>query len=169
LNLTREFLMLRKWIAPMASLALLASLGTASMVRAADAPTTMPAGKATISIKVVDGDGKAVAGATVDLMPPPTKKAKGATPTAAGPAGATAQPMAADPTTPTDPTPPKKVRAKPLQTTTTDADGTASFKGVADGTYTVRARLKGTGNGMEKVTVADDKDVTVTVTVKPRA
>ena len=171
--------MLRKWIVPLASLALLAGFGTGA--RAAEDPK--PAGKATITVKVVDGDGKVVDGATVNLTMPPARKRGGrggatpatpATPTSPGtpaPKMAEDPKPAADPATPATPaTPakPKRERVAPLQTATSDADGAVTFKDVADGTYVVQARLKAAGNGRERVVVTDGKDVSVTVTIKQK-
>jgi len=153
-----------RWAMPVAALALLAGLSVAG----AEEPTTAPAGKAVITVKVVDDAGKAVSGVRVSLFLPPAKKAA-ATPTAA--LGTHAQRMAADDGT-APATPPaeggkgKKARPKPLQTATTDADGQATFKDVADGTYMVRANLKGAGRGSESVTIADGKDATVSITLK---
>jgi hypothetical protein len=160
-----------RWTIPAAALALLAGLSAAS---AAD-PTTAPTGKALITVKVVDDGGKPVSGARVSLFLAPVKKAA---PTAAF--GTHVQPMAADDTMPptTPPTTPpsdsgtgggkgaKKARPKALQSAVTDADGQATFKDVADGTYTIRANLKGGGRGTQTVTIADGQDATVSITLK---
>ena len=141
----------------MASVALLAGVGLGASHAAAADPTTMPAGKAMITVTVVDDAGKPVSEARVNLFAP----AKKATETTA--TGAHAQPMTADdPATPA----PKRARPKPLQTATTDDAGKATFKDVADGSYVVRANLKGSGRGNEKVTIADGKDATVSITLK---
>jgi hypothetical protein len=136
-----------KWVAPMAALVLMAGLQVADTHAADDAAA--PAGKATVTVTVVDSAGKAVAGATVSLLPPPAKRAKG---------GATTQPDAGTRTRPT-----------PLATGTTGADGTFAFTKIANGDFAVTARLKGSGNGRGKVTIADDKDEAVSITLKPRA
>ena len=118
------------------------------------APAT-PAGKAKLTVKVVDNDGKAVDGATVDLTVPAARKRKAA--------------AAAPTTAPTaDAAPVKPAKPTPLQSTTTDADGGATLTAVPDGSYVVAARLKGSGNGREKVTVADGKDQSITVTIKKK-
>ncbi len=165
----RQTITASRWITSAAALALLAALAPGARA-ADDAPAAPPAGKATISVKVVDGDGKAVDGAKVNLF----AVVKKAQPTAA--TGTPAKPMAEDPPMPPATPPatppadggdkPKRAKPKPLQMTTSDAEGAATFTAVADGTYTVRANLKGTGRGTEKVTVAGGKDVTVTVTLK---
>ncbi len=139
-----------KWIAPVAGLVLMLGFQQAQ-TRADDAPAT-PVGKATITVTVVDSTGKPVSGATVSLFAAPGKKAKSA--------AATSQP--ADPGA-------RPARPVALQTSTTGADGTATLTKVPDGAYSVGARLKGQGNGREKVIIADDKDATVTVTLKARA
>ena len=167
--------MLRKWIAPMASLALLAGLSVPA-VRAADEPAK-PAGKATISVKVVDADGKAVDGATVQLIDGAGRRAGRGNRGGGGantPPKPDANPMAADPK-PADNgggggpgAGGARQRPAPLQSTTTDADGAATFKDVADGTYAVAARQKKGGNGRGTVTVAGGKDASVTVTLKAR-
>jgi Carboxypeptidase regulatory-like domain len=135
-----------KWIAPVAGLALL--VGYAAQSRADDpAVTPAPAGKATITVTVVDKDGKPVDGAMVALLPPKAKGQKGgAAPTAGGN---------------------KQNKPQPIATANTDKDGKAVLTGIANGNYMVNARLKGTGQGNEKVSVVDDKDATVTVTLKP--
>ena len=163
--MTRNWNLGRRWIVPVAGLALLAGLGQTAARAAGDGAA--PAGKAKISVKVVDGDGKAVEGATVNLMPPRARKAAPADPTPA------AKMAAVDPTTKPSDTPPadppaKPARPKPLQTAKSDADGAATFTDVADGSYVVQARIKGGGMGREKVTIDEGKDVSVTVTLKPR-
>lgn len=140
-----------KWVAPMAALVLMAGLQVAD-TRAADDAAGVPAGKATITVTVVDSAGKAVSGATVSLLPAPAKKAKTK--------GATTQPDGAAPA---------RTRPTPLATGTTGADGTFAFTKIADGDFAVSARLKGSGNGRGKVTIADDKDEAVSITLKPRA
>ena len=150
--------MLRKLIVPVATLALLTAGLTAT--RAADpmAPTTAPAAKAKVTVKVVDTDGKAVDGATVDLTVPGGRKRKNAAAPTTAPTAAAA-----------DPAPAKRAKVTPIQTTTTDADGGATLADVPDGSYVVAARLKGSGNGRERVTVADGQDASVTVTIKKKA
>ena len=104
---------------------------------------------------MVDADGKAVDGATVNLaVPAPRRKA---VVPATAPAG-DAPPAAKA----------KRTRARPLQTATSDGDGAVTFKAVADGTYVLQARLKAAGNGHERVTIADGKDTAVTVTLQPK-
>ena len=143
------------------ALALLA--GWAGLARAADdvAPAALPTARATLTVKVVDGDGKAVADVEVGLYVP---KAKGAKRAMAGDGTPATQPAGGDP--PAKPAQAKPAQAKPVQTATTDGQGQAVFKGVADGTYSVRARLKkGGGTGRERVTVEGGKDATVTLTL----
>ncbi len=141
-------------IAPVAALALVVAFNQ-TQLRADDAAT--PTGKATVTVTVVDSAGKPVAGATVSIFPSKAKGKKkgGATPDA----GATSQP--------TDGA--KPARPTPLVTGETGADGTVALAKVPDGDFRVTARLKGSGNGQATVTVADDKDQTVSVTLKPRA
>jgi 5-hydroxyisourate hydrolase-like protein (transthyretin family) len=138
-----------KLIAPVAGLALLIGFHQAQL-RADDAvkPTTA---KATVTVTVVDSSGKPVAGATVGIYPKAAKKQK---------AAATSQP--ADGTD-------KPARPQPLVSGETAADGTFALTPIPNGDFTVRARLKGSGNGNAVVTIADDKDEAVSVTLKPRA
>jgi Carboxypeptidase regulatory-like domain len=135
-----------KWVAPMAALVLMAGIQTAQ-TRADDAAT--PTGKATVTVTVVDGSGKAVAGATVSISLAAPKK------------------TAAPTSQPTDGT--AKPRPTPIETGTTGTDGTFALTKIPDGDFTVSARLKGAGNGRAKVTIADDKDEAVSVTLKARA
>jgi hypothetical protein len=133
-----------KLIIPVAGLSLVLGMGVVSRADDMTPPaTTMPAGKASIVVTVVDGDGKAVDGATVTYKISTGKK------------GGAAK-LADDPA----------VTPVPVKT---DADGKATLKDVPDGTYSVSARLKGTGNGKSKVVIADGKDATVTITLKPKA
>jgi hypothetical protein len=94
---------------------------------------------------VVDAAGKPVAGATVGISVAPAKKT-----------AATSQPDGAA----------KGTRPTPIESGVSGADGTFVLDKMADGDFVVSARLKGTGNGREKVTIADGKDQTVTVTLK---
>ena len=138
-----------KLIAPVASLALLIGFHQAQL-RADD--TAAPAGKATVTVTVVDSAGKPVAGATVGIYAKPAKKQKGA---------ATSQP--------TDGSAAAKPKAVALVSGETGADGTVALANVPNGDFNVRARLKGSGNGTAPVTIADDKDGAVSVTLKARA
>jgi len=138
---------LKKWAAPVASLVLLA--GFAHGVRAEDAT---PPAKAMITVTVVDSDSKPIPGARVMLYAAAVKKA----PT-------TAPADAADPSTA------KNKRPKALQTVTADKDGKAMLKDVADGTYSVAGRMKNFAQAKETVTVADGKDMELTLTLKARA
>jgi hypothetical protein len=97
-----------KWIALIAAMALFIGLQMTA-ARAQDAATTAPAGKATVSVTVLDSDSNPVAGAKVTLMPPRAKKKK-----AAADAGA------ADPT-------PAPAPTGPVAAGATDADGKVSF------------------------------------------
>jgi hypothetical protein len=135
-----------KWVTPMAALVLMAGVGARALADDAAAPKAN--GKATVTVTVVDGDGKPVSGAEVSLLPAPTKKPKEA---------ASSQPDAAP-----------RARPTPLETGTTAADGTFALTKVPSGDFVVAARVKGVGQGREKVTITDDKDTTVSVTLKPR-
>jgi hypothetical protein len=138
-----------KFILPVAGLTLVLGFGGAS--RADDSTTatppasTQPAAKGTIVVTVVDADGKPVDGVTVSYKPY-VKKVKGAPKTPVDSAGTTA-----------------------LATVTTDTNGKATIPAVADGDFTVQAKLKKTGTGRGKVTVADGKETDVTITLKPKA
>jgi hypothetical protein len=138
-----------KWVVPVASLALVFSLYAANS-RADDAATVTPNGKAKVTVTVVDAAGKPVAGATVGIIVPHNKKEQGA---------ATTQPEGAI-----------KKRPTPIESGVSSADGTFDLTKIPDGDFVVTARLSGTGNGREKITVTDGKDQTVTVTLKaPKA
>jgi hypothetical protein len=144
----------KKWIAPVASLALVMSLSLAQSK--ADDAAAATSGKATVTVTVVDDAGKPVSGATVAILPAPAKKGKAA----AAAAAPTSQPAEGG----------KAARPQPLESGVTGADGTFALTKIANGEFMVTARLKGTGNGRMKVTVADDKDATVSVTLKaPKA
>jgi hypothetical protein len=140
-----------KWIAPVAGLALLIGFSPLQ-VKAQDAP---PAGKATVTVTVVDSNAKPVEGARVVLLPPRKKNAK--------PQAAIGNPSANQLAKGA-----KGNRPKPIAEGTTDKDGKAVLTGVPDGEFVVHAMLKGTGMGHEKVTVTDGKDVSVTVTLKEK-
>jgi hypothetical protein len=139
-----------KWITPAMGLALLIGFHQAQL-RADDAAA--PVGKATVTVTVVDAAGKAVSGATVGIYPKGAKKQK----TDGG--GATTQPADGA----------KPARPQPLTSGETGADGTVALEKIPDGNFVVRARVKGVGNGNAPVTIADDKDASVSVTLKPRA
>ena len=139
----------KKWIAPVAALALLAGVG--QFVRAEDAPTTQPAGKATVTVTVLDADSKPVEGVRVMVTPyTPRKKAV-----------ATAAENTPDPSTGTH------MRAKPIAMGKTDKDGKATLTGVPNGTFNVVASTKEM-TGRKRVTITDGKDADVTVTLKPK-
>lgn len=141
-----------KWIAPIVAVSLLVALQITA-ARAQDAATTAPAGKATVSVTVLDSDSNPVSGAKVTLMPPKARKKKAAADAGAG---------AADPT-------PAPTPAGPTATGATDSDGKVSFPGIADGRYQVQVRSKTAGAGRATVTIADGQDQSVSVTLKPRA
>jgi hypothetical protein len=139
-----------KWVTPVAALVLMAGF-QAGQARGDDAATPTPDGKATVTVTVVDSDGKPVPSATVTIAPAPAKKSKKS-------ADATSQPDAAAP----------KTKVTPLETGTTSADGKFALTKIPDGDYLVVARVKGVGRGQAKVTIADDKDEAVSVTLKAR-
>lgn len=143
---------------------------SAALVRGQATPPA-PTGTATIT-GTVTSNGAPVSGATVSLMAP--RKARGG--------GGPANPPTTQPT-PQQADPGQGgqggagggggrrggARAKPLQTTTTGADGKYTFSNVAAGTYSVTARLTGTGNGRAQAVVADGATVTVDITLTQRA
>ncbi len=139
-----------KWIAPTAAIALLIGFQAVS-AKAQDAPTTAPAGKATVTVTVVDADNKPVADVKVSLMPPKAKKSKK---TAAAADGTPAA---------------KPAKGTALASGTTDADGNVALAGVADGDYQIQARSKTAGSGKATVTVADGQDATASITMKAKA
>jgi protocatechuate 3,4-dioxygenase beta subunit len=141
-----------KWVVPVAGMAMVFGFN-AYQVRADDTvppASTQPAAKATVTVNVVDGDGKPVSGAMVSIVAAQTGGKKK---------------NQADPNTPP---PAQGNRPTPIATGTTDAEGKAVLAGIPDGKYTVRARAKAAGMGRENVTVVDQKDASVTVTLKPR-
>ncbi len=140
----------KRMIAPVAALALLVGLQQAQL----RADNTAPAGKATVTVTVVDASGKAVSGATVGIYPKAAKRHKPAADATAD-AGATTQPAA-------------KTKPEPIVSGETGADGTVALTAVPDGDFNVQAKLKGSGNGRAALTVADGKDATVSVTLKGR-
>ena len=93
--------------------------------------------------KVLDKDGKGVAGAQVALRTPPEKNA----PAAAQEEG-------------------KKKGQKPVAKTTTESDGTFTLADVPAGDYLLVANVKGQGMAREKVTVKAGETVDVKLTLK---
>jgi hypothetical protein len=144
-------LRMNKWIVPVAGLALV--LGFAQAQSRAEDPAPAPAAaadaKASVTVTVVDAEGKAVSGATVTLTAAAGHKKKSEA---------------------TDPTTQPATHEKPtvVATGTTGDDGKAILAHVPDGRYHANARMKGAGRGTELVTVADGKDATVSITLKPR-
>ena len=102
-------------------LAMIIGFSSAGLSRAEDAAPAKVTG--TISGKVVDGDGKAVKGATVNAIP------GGEAAPATNPGGA------------------RPARPAPLATTTTAEDGTYKLDAVPVGKVRVMAMLRGTGMG----------------------
>jgi len=106
-------------------------------VKADDTATSQPSGS--ISVTVVDSDGKPVNKAHVQLMVPKKKAAEG------------------DDAAPAKP--------KPIAKGVTDEDGKFTFDNVAVGDYRVNANLKKGGKGNAKVSVtADSLNPSVTIT-----
>jgi protocatechuate 3,4-dioxygenase beta subunit len=141
-----------KWIAPVAALALI--VGFQLKAKGQDAPTTAPAGTATVNVTVVDGDNKPVSGVKVSLLPPRAKKGKKS-------AAAAADGTAAAPT--------KPAKVVPIASGTTDDDGKVALTGIADGSYQLQARSKTAGAGKGTVTVSGGQDAAVSITMMPRA
>lgn len=140
----------KKWIVQMASFALLAGLG--QFARGADTASATPAATATVTVTVVDSNAKPVEGAMVRLMAATPRHKKGGTQGADNAAGARKH----------------RKHAKPVAEGKTDQDGKAVLSNVADGSYVVNVHMKEVGNGRKKVTVADGKDVSASVTLKER-
>lgn len=144
------------------AVAALGCLVNGTLVRGEDAP---PAGTGTIT-GTVTANGTPVAGAKVVLLPP--RGAETGAPKADAPAAA---PKADAPAT-GDQKPGdqggavKHHRPKPIAETTTAADGTYTFTGVAAGTYNVGAMLKGTGIGHGEAVVAAGASVKVDITLE---
>jgi protocatechuate 3,4-dioxygenase beta subunit len=129
------------------------------LVRADDKPASSTG---TVAGKVVDADGKAVAGATVGVYPPAAnaKKASGAA-------------VISNSASQLDDTPapaPKKKAAAAIATATTGDDGTYKIENVPAGDYSIRVR-SASGNGRTKDTVTVKAGETTTVpdiAVKPK-
>ena len=94
--------------------------------------------------KVLDKDGKGVAGAQVALRTPPEK---GNAPAAA-------------------PAEDGKKRQKPVAKTTSEADGSFTLADVPVGDYLLAANVKGQGMAREKVSVKANETVDVKLTLK---
>jgi hypothetical protein len=126
------------WVAPLVAIAL---VGMISVAKAEEAK------KGTLNVKVTDADGKAVAGATVKVFTQNAHDEKKAEKQAAD-AGA------------------KKEKQPALAEGTTGDDGVAKIE-IDPGDYTVRANLKGKGNGMSKASVKAGEAADVAITLKP--
>ena len=153
---------MKSWmrIAPVALVALV--FAAAPAARAED----KAAGKGTINGAVVDADGKAVAGAEVVVTKAPEKQPKQEKqPKKQKAAGENAdvKALVADEPAAKE----KKPKPEPVAKATTDAEGKFEIKGLAAGDYVVTARLKGTGNGKQRVTVADGKPAEVKISLAP--
>ena len=106
-------------------------------------------GNGSITGKVVDKDGNAVAGAEVVLVKAPARgegkqKKDGAALKAEKKVKNQADDDAAT----------EKKKPEPVATATTDSDGKFAFKDIAAGDYAVRTRMKGAGAANARVTVA---------------
>lgn len=128
------------WIAPLMAFAL---MGYVSLARAEEA-----AKKATLTVKVTDADGAAVEGATVKVFPPMKHAGKAEKQAADGAGG--------------------KKKPEPVAEGTTDSSGVAKIE-VDAGDYTVRANLKGKGNGMANASAKLGEPTDVAITLKPAA
>jgi hypothetical protein len=128
-----------KWIAPALVLAMVA-LFCGRSLRADDTATSQPSATAngSITVNVLDSTGKAAAGARVQLR--------------------AARPRGGDSST-----------TRPAAVTgTADSNGSYTFSGVAPGSYSVSASVKGVGRGRARVTLAEGENgaaSTATVTV----
>jgi len=146
-----------KWVAaPVAALAFV--LSTAALVVRAEDGT---AGKGSISGKVVDGTGAAVADAMVRVVAAGEKNATKLD----SPIGLEEDGGAKKDKGGKNGKPPAVAEGK------TDAEGKFSLSGIPAGKYAVHAMLKGKGRGNAKVTVEDGKtaDVgTITLAEKPK-
>ena len=132
-----------RWAAPVAALALMISL-TVTKVTAEEAKE----GKGTVSGKVVDKDGAAVADAKVRLMNQAKK----------GPDKAAGETKAAD-AEKTKAAPGEK--PAPVAEATTDSEGKFTMPDVPAGSYRVMVNVKGKGRANEKVEVKAGDTATV--------
>jgi hypothetical protein len=122
------------------------------------------AGKGSISGSVVDADGKAVAGADVVVTKAPEKQPKQEKQNKKQKVvgdNVDVKALLADEPAAKE----KKPKPEPVAKATTDAEGKFAIKDLAAGDYVVTARLKGTGNGKQRVTVADGKAVEVKISL----
>jgi hypothetical protein len=147
-----------RWIAPVAVLGLVLA---SPMVRAED----KAAGKGTISGKVVDADGKAVAGANVVLNKAPEKAQRQKK--NAAEANPDAKNLLADDAAKAKGDKPAKAKVEPVAKVTTDAEGKFTLKDIAAGDYVLAANLKGVGNAKQKITVTDGKTADVSLALTP--
>jgi hypothetical protein len=145
---------LAKWAAPVAALALMIGL-TVSKVTAEE----VKEGKGTVSGKVVDKDGAAVADAKVRLM----NQAAGAK-KADKAAGETKAADASEK--------PKGEKPVPVAEATTDSEGKFTMPDVPAGSYRVMVNVKGKGRAGDKVEVKAGETATVELKLedaKPKA
>jgi hypothetical protein len=136
------------WIAPAVALSAMVLFSFKTLK--ADDAAPAPAATGSLTISVVDSDGKPVTTAHVTVTEGKPKAKKKA------PAEAT--PQAAEPTT----------KPAGLEGDVDATTGTITFAHVAPGTYHVAVKAKGFGAGKADATVTD-AEVKVTVTLKPKA
>jgi hypothetical protein len=122
-------------------------LGLAVALALSLATTAHAADTGKVTGKVLDKDGKGVAGANVALRTPP-EKGEGKKPAAAAPSEG------------------KGERQKPVAKTKSEADGSFTLADVPAGDYLLVANVKGQGMAREKVSVKAGETKEVKLTLK---
>lgn len=115
-----------------------------------------PTAGASIQGKVVDSEGRPVAGADVRVMPVPLAKPH--------------KEKLEGPVHPKPDKPEKKEKpqkAKPVAETVTDANGAFSLTGIPAGDYIIHARSKGQGNAKAQITLRDGQVQSITLELNP--
>ena len=158
-----------KWMVPATtSFGFLIGISAWSASAAEKAPGEKPIAtkaeaKGTVTGKLVDKDGNAVAGARVTLGKPMVGARHQQQQKPQGQAAEQKLTATAD----KKPAVSGEPKREPVATTTTDREGKFTFKDVPAGDYVVRTHLRGQGMAVARVTVAAGKAADVALTLKP--